>query len=248
MLRDKSEMDEIHRENLGRLSAMSHDERMKEREELLSSLSEDQIAFIRSLRKGSGNPAKTGREVEHERVTAMEVEEGRREETEGKGVSASNETKGEKNSEERNKVGEAARGDVDTSKAKRERNNKERSTEMEAKEESKTQGTISHTTIEDKTVRSKDEEMLDDGKSGEEVETADTSPQSDLPIPPTEAQQWVHMDKVGHDSGAKSSGLHSLTTHLLTHSLLIHSLTHVHPSVFHSLPSSPSVYPYSHIH
>ncbi|KAG0710172.1 RNA polymerase II-associated protein 1 [Chionoecetes opilio] len=54
VLRNKSEVDEIHQENLGRLSAMSHAERLRERQDLLSNMSEEQIAFIRSLRKGGG--------------------------------------------------------------------------------------------------------------------------------------------------------------------------------------------------
>lgn len=177
MLRDKSEVDEIHKENLGRLSAMSHEERMREREELLSSLSEEQIAFIRSLRKGGGKSAKGGSEVEYEKVTPMdcsdvlEVEE-RRMGEEGGGGSMASET--------REKINEGGnRG-------------------KEAMKENKTQGTESHTTREeDSTARSREKEMQIE-LAKEEVEMEDTSTQSDLPISPKEARQWVHMDKVGN--------------------------------------------------
>lgn len=81
VLRSKSEVDEIHQENLTRLSSMSHEERMKEREELLSCLSEDQIAFLRSLRSGGGKAARGGSEVE-QGVVAMEVEGERKAEEE----------------------------------------------------------------------------------------------------------------------------------------------------------------------
>ncbi|XP_050696008.1 RNA polymerase II-associated protein 1-like [Eriocheir sinensis] len=79
VLRSKSEVDEIHQENLTRLSSMSHEERMKEKEELLSCLSEDQIAFLRSLRSGGGKTARGGSGVE-QGVVSMEVEGERREE------------------------------------------------------------------------------------------------------------------------------------------------------------------------
>ncbi|XP_063846587.1 RNA polymerase II-associated protein 1-like isoform X1 [Scylla paramamosain] len=81
VLKDKSEVDKIHQENLNRLSAMSHEERMREREELLSCLSGEQIAFLRSLRQGSGKQArgsieaKPGCEVTPMECSDVEVQE-----------------------------------------------------------------------------------------------------------------------------------------------------------------------------
>lgn len=48
---NKLEADEIHQENISRLSSLSHTERMKEREELLANLTQEQITFLQSLRK-----------------------------------------------------------------------------------------------------------------------------------------------------------------------------------------------------
>ena len=72
------EAKKIHEENMSKLSSLSHEERLREREEILSRLSDDQVNFILSLRKKREGE---GRIVENSPVVAdgggaerMEVE------------------------------------------------------------------------------------------------------------------------------------------------------------------------------
>ncbi|KAK8731111.1 hypothetical protein OTU49_007805 [Cherax quadricarinatus] len=46
----KSDIEKIHQESLARIASLSHEERIKEQQELLSQLSPEQITFLRSLR------------------------------------------------------------------------------------------------------------------------------------------------------------------------------------------------------
>ncbi|XP_045125423.1 RNA polymerase II-associated protein 1-like isoform X2 [Portunus trituberculatus] len=142
VLKEKSEVDKIHQENLSRLSAMTHQERMREREELLSCLSEEQIAFLRSLRQGRRRQGTGGDEAEAEagagagrEVTPMECSEVQGMNVKEEGIGG--ETEG-------NEDGEFERAAART----------------------------------------------------EEKEEKDNAASSDLPIPPKEAEKWVHMDKV----------------------------------------------------
>nr|XP_045592903.1 RNA polymerase II-associated protein 1-like [Procambarus clarkii]XP_045592904.1 RNA polymerase II-associated protein 1-like [Procambarus clarkii] len=163
VLQNKSEVDDIHKQNIDRIASMSHEDRIKEQQELLSHLSQEKIAFLRSLRIKRENAEKTG-----ENGTASLYQSSTLEHNENvKSIIMESE-------DSKTRVQDDDLADSSTSLPCRQPSCEESSTSDETRK-----------------VKFSDDVDMKEISSDDE-----TIPESELPIPPSEARKWLHMDKV----------------------------------------------------
>lgn len=142
---------------------MSHEDRIKEQQELLSHLSQEKIAFLRSLRIKRENAEKTG-----ENGTASLYQSSTLEHNENvKSIIMESE-------DSKTRVQDDDLADSSTSLPCRQPSCEESSTSDETRK-----------------VKFSDDVDMKEISSDDE-----TIPESELPIPPSEARKWLHMDKV----------------------------------------------------
>lgn len=60
IFQDKAELDNLHKENMNKIANMSHEERLKEQQELMATLTEEQLSFLRSIRRKREGAAERG--------------------------------------------------------------------------------------------------------------------------------------------------------------------------------------------
>ncbi|KAK3892715.1 hypothetical protein Pcinc_003506 [Petrolisthes cinctipes] len=188
-----SEVDDIHKENMEKMARMTHEERMREKQSLLDTLKPQHIQFFRALRNHKPQEAKA--QISHDTHHCLQTSQTLTSE----------------------KI--LAEGKVHKSLkcADVEMQVPEEQCEMECENEGLVQGLVStqhksglHT---DKTRRGSTSTSTGGGGCSEvNISTDGNAPPSannkdisaeisetDLPIPPSEASQWLHMDKVEKD-------------------------------------------------
>ncbi|KAK4313416.1 hypothetical protein Pmani_015227 [Petrolisthes manimaculis] len=179
-----SEVDDIHKENIEKMASMTHEERMREKQSLLDTLKPQHIQFFRALRNHKPQEAKA--QILHDREDCLQT---------------SHTLTSEKMLTERKVHKSLKCVDVEMQVP-------EEQCEMECENEGLVNTQHKSGLHTDKTRRDStsggcsEVNISTDGNTppaNNKKDISDETSETDLPIPPSEASQWLHMDKVEND-------------------------------------------------
>ncbi|XP_042233648.1 RNA polymerase II-associated protein 1-like [Homarus americanus] len=162
---NKSEMDKIHQQNIGKLASMTHEERMKEKQELFSNLTSEQITLLQSFRQRKEMAQKDSASRASDKKSSDQSN-----------LAVDNEKK------------TAQSTPMECEDLQRSEEGRPSSSDAPSSSEPMHEG--DSVDVKTRSVKfSSDVEMKEVADNEENLEL-------ELPIPPSEARKWLHMDKV----------------------------------------------------